>query len=56
VHRNNHWFDASYLSCVAGHVCGVRLLDREIEGARRALEVAPVTARNWGDQRGFEAR
>lgn len=56
VHRNNHWFDASYLSCVAGHVCGVRLLDRVVETPQRTLELAPVNARQWGDDRGFSAR
>jgi hypothetical protein len=26
VRRQNHWFDALYNACAAGHLCGVRLL------------------------------
>lgn len=56
VSRNNHWFDAGYLSCVAGHLCGARLLDRLPEAPSRTLEIAPVLPRNWGNDRGFDAR
>lgn len=56
VSRNNHWFDAGYLSCVAGHMAGVRLLDKLPESTPPAIEIAPVLARNWGNDRGFDAR
>jgi hypothetical protein len=26
IRRQNHWFDALYNACVAGHGCGVRLV------------------------------
>ncbi len=29
VLRHNHWLDALYLACVAGHGCGVRLIEEE---------------------------
>ena len=29
LRRQNHWFDALYNACAAGHVCGVRLVDDE---------------------------
>jgi len=29
MRRQNHWFDALYLSCAAGHFCGIRLLQQE---------------------------
>lgn len=28
IRRNNHWFDALYNACAAGHFVGVRLLDQ----------------------------
>ena len=27
LRRQNHWFDALYTACAAGHLCGVRLVD-----------------------------
>jgi hypothetical protein len=27
IHRRNHWFDALYNACAAGHGVGVRLVD-----------------------------
>ncbi len=27
VRKNNHWFDALAYACVAGHYCGVRLVE-----------------------------
>ena len=27
LRRQNHWFDALYNACAAGHLCGVRLVD-----------------------------
>jgi len=29
LNRNNHWFDALYNACAAGHPCGVRLVDEQ---------------------------
>jgi hypothetical protein len=30
VRRQNHWFDALYNACCAGHGCGVRLVDEKV--------------------------
>lgn len=27
--KQNHWFDALYNACAAGHYCGVRLVEEE---------------------------
>jgi hypothetical protein len=27
--RQNHWFDALYNACAAGHACGVRLVQEQ---------------------------
>jgi len=34
-HRNNHWFDATYYACVAGHYSGVRLVDEQPKTKQR---------------------
>lgn len=33
LRRSNHWFDALYNACAAGHLCGVRLLGAEVESS-----------------------
>lgn len=30
LRRQNHWFDALYNACAAGHACGVRLVDENV--------------------------
>lgn len=30
IRRQNHWFDALYNACCAGHACGVRLVDEQV--------------------------
>jgi hypothetical protein len=30
LHRQNHWFDALYNACAAGHGCGVRLVQEQV--------------------------
>jgi len=30
IRKQNHWLDALYNACVAGHGCGVRLVDEKI--------------------------
>jgi len=41
LRRSNHWLDALYNACAAGHLCGVRLLGGE--------PVAPQPVRPRGD-------
>jgi hypothetical protein len=41
VARSNHWFDAMYVACAAGHSVGVRLL------AEDAARPAPITLSEW---------
>ena len=31
LRRQNHWFDALYNACAAGHYCGVRLVEGKRE-------------------------
>ncbi|QDV25884.1 Phage terminase large subunit (GpA) [Aureliella helgolandensis] len=38
--KQNHWFDALYNACAAGHYCGVRLVEEE----RRKVPVKPKPA------------
>ncbi len=41
LRRQNHWFDALYNACAAGHLCGVRLVgERPVN-----LETQPVPPR-----------
>ena len=38
VRRANHWFDALYNACAAGHLCGVRLIgERPVKKERISL-------------------
>ena len=30
IRRQNHWLDALYNACCAGHACGVRLVDEAV--------------------------
>ena len=50
VARSNHWFDALYLACAAGHSVGVRLLTSK-EAPR-----APVTLDQWFARSGRRRR
>jgi phage terminase large subunit GpA-like protein len=45
LRRQNHWFDALYNACAAGHLCGVRLSGMTDE---RTLHPPPVT--DWFKQ------
>jgi hypothetical protein len=39
--RHNHWLDATYLACAAGHLCGVRIVpEKTVKAAPR--ETRPV--------------
>ncbi|MCA8989342.1 MAG: hypothetical protein KDA78_16960, partial [Planctomycetaceae bacterium] len=52
IRRNNHWFDALYNACAAGHASGVRLLEEERvkpEPRRKLSEIA-------AEKRGFVDR
>jgi hypothetical protein len=49
VRRQNHWLDALYNACAAGHGCGVRLVDEQPPAlpAGRAPRADEITARDW---------
>lgn len=39
LRRQNHWFDALYNACAAGHLCGVRLVgERPVQTTRRRVQ------------------
>lgn len=44
IHKNNHWFDALYNACVAGHRAGVRLLPDQTS-SRPRIKLAELAAR-----------
>lgn len=42
LRRQNHWFDALYNACAAGHYCGVRLVDEARQQPKRRLTLAEM--------------
>jgi hypothetical protein len=34
-HKHNHWFDALYNACAAGHFCGIRLVGEPPKARQR---------------------
>ena len=51
IRKNNHWFDALYNACAAGHASGVRLLEEERvkpEPRRKMSELAEDKRRQRG--------
>ena len=48
VRRQNHWFDALYNTCAAGHGCGARLVDEQAPPA----PPPPKRDRDEDDDRG----
>ncbi|WP_339748112.1 hypothetical protein [uncultured Rubinisphaera sp.] len=51
IRKNNHWFDALYNACAAGHASGVRLLKEERvkpEPRRKMSEIAEDKRRGRG--------
>ena len=44
LRRQNHWFDALYNACAAGHLCGVRLVGERPEQVtrRRVQKLMPT--------------
>jgi nitrous oxide reductase accessory protein NosL len=47
--KHNHWFDALYNACVAGHYCGVRLVEEPPKPKQR-MSLAEMAARaRWKD-------
>jgi phage terminase large subunit GpA-like protein len=54
LRRQNHWFDALYNACVAGHYCGVRLvgeLPAEPPPRRSAVISTGIRPDQWVDDR-----
>lgn len=39
LRRQNHWLDALYNACAAGHYCGVRLVDEKLPERRQPLSL-----------------
>lgn len=51
--RNNHWFDAAYMTCVAGHMLGARLADEPAEAPENPILIAGdrrPDGRGWHDR------
>jgi hypothetical protein len=59
IRRQNHWFDALYNACAAGHGCGVRLVEEKIpeppprEPGPRPNEIAPADWLNYHERHEF---
>jgi phage terminase large subunit GpA-like protein len=51
VRRQNHWFDALYNACAAGHLCGVRLT-----GMTDERKAQPAVVTNWFAQQAINSR
>lgn len=45
IRRQNHWFDAFYNACAAGHFCGVRLVNAGEKPARKRISLEEMNAR-----------
>jgi hypothetical protein len=43
--KQNHWFDALYNACAAGHYCGVRLVEEEIKPMKPNSKKPPARQR-----------
>ena len=46
LRRQNHWFDALYIACAAGHLCGVRLVGEGVAATPRPAphrSIRPIT-------------
>jgi hypothetical protein len=50
VRRQNHWFDALYNACAAGHLCGVRLT-----GMTDERKAQPAVVTNWFQQQAINS-
>ena len=51
IRKQNHWLDAVSLACVAGHFCGVRLIDDAPgEGQGEAVLKATAEVNGWFSQ------
>jgi hypothetical protein len=59
LRRSNHWLDALYNACAAGHLCGVRLLGAEVESSpapRKYGELSSHEGRpEWVDMQRWNA-
>jgi len=53
LRRQNHWFDALYNACAAGHLCGVRLVAEPPRPPKPRVSLAELAARarseSWVD-------
>ncbi|HJX11106.1 MAG TPA: terminase gpA endonuclease subunit [Candidatus Binatia bacterium] len=45
LRRQNHWFDALYNACAAGHFCGARLIEEGRHLQRRVVSLAEAMGR-----------
>lgn len=51
-HRNNHWFDACYMNCVASHMLGVRIDGTPVQVEEAGTVIPGATrpdGRGWND-------
>lgn len=57
LRRQNHWFDALYNACAAGHLCGVRLVAEPPRPRPVAMVIPGITkpdGRPWLSTEGFD--
>jgi len=50
LRKQNHWFDALYNACAAGHLCGVRLVEEAAGEPQPKPPVDPethISAADW---------
>jgi hypothetical protein len=50
LRRNNHWLDALYNACAAGHLCGVRLLGGKSTTTQPARRYGVLSDREGGPE------
>jgi len=53
LRRQNHWFDALYNACTAGHGCGVKLVEEELPEGQAQPQPGPATRTEDFRYRGF---
>jgi phage terminase large subunit GpA-like protein len=49
IRRQNHWFDALYNACAAGHACGVKLVDEKVPEPppSPAMDANRIVSKEW---------
>ncbi len=53
IRRNNHWFDALYNACAAGHYVGARLIQDRPQPERQYGKLSDLARSKWEQRNGF---